>query len=96
MYAEVHFNRVLYKRQPPGSKPVYRQIAVVELNQFLLKIFVGEVVQTDPKFIAECSGAEVYFHPTLQEAIQDAEAEVQESIGSGEWRPYDIGLDGST
>jgi hypothetical protein len=35
----------------------------------------GEVVRTDPKFIAECSDAEVYFHSTLEKAIEDAESE---------------------
>ncbi len=91
MYGEVHFNRVVYKRQSPGSKPVYRQVAVVEgSNQFLflVKIFVGEVVQTDPKFIAECLDAEVYYHSTLHHAVHDAQADVQESISSGEWRLY--------
>ena len=89
MFGELHLNLVAYKKQPSGSKPVYRQIAVVELEQFLVKIFVGEVVRQDPKFIAESSDAEVYFHQTLQEAINDAESEFQQSVSSGEWQPYD-------
>ncbi len=90
MYGELHLNRVAYKKnRSSGSKPVYRQIAVSELDQFLVKIFVGEVVRTDPKFIAECSDAEVYFHATLKKAIEDAEAEFQLSISTGEWQPYD-------
>ena len=88
MFSEVHLNLVAYKKQPPGSKPVFRQIAVVERAQFEVRIFSGDVVQQDPKFIAETSDAEVYFHPTLQAAVKDAEAEFQQSISSGEWQAY--------
>jgi hypothetical protein len=88
MYSEVHLNLVAYKKQPSGSKRLFRQIVVVEREQFQMKIFSGEVVQQDPKFIAESSEAEVYFHPTLQGAIKDAEAEFQQGVSSGEWQPY--------
>ena len=88
MYGELHLNLVAYKKQPSSSKPVYRQIAVVEAEQFEVRIFSGDVVQQDPKFIAESSDAEVYFHRTLQAAIKDAEAEFQQSISSGEWQAY--------
>jgi len=84
----MQFSIVAYKKQPSGSKPSYRQVAVVELEQFQVKIFGGEVVQQDPKFIAECSDAEVYFHPILQAAINDAMAEFQQIVSSGEWQPY--------
>ena len=67
MYGQLHLNLVAYKRnQPVGSTPKYRQIAVSELDQFLVKIFVGDVVRTDPKFIAECSDAEVYFQANVE------------------------------
>jgi hypothetical protein len=88
MFGEVHLNRVLYKRQPSGAKPAYRQIAVVEHEQFEVRIFEGEVVQTNPKFIAECADAEVYMHPTLKEALDDAESEFNASKASSVWRPY--------
>jgi hypothetical protein len=88
MYSEVHLNLVAYKKQQPGSKPVFRQITVVEREQFEVRIFSGDVVQKDPKFIAETSDAEVYFHPSLQGAIKDAESEFQQSVSSGEWQPY--------
>lgn len=88
MWGEVHLNQVLYKRQPTGAKPVYRQIAVVEQDQFQVRIFEGEVVQTNPKFIAESSDAEVFMHATLKEAIDDAESEFKASAASGVWEPY--------
>jgi hypothetical protein len=88
MLGEVHLNHVLYKRQPPGAKPVYRQIAVVEHEQFEVRIFEGEVVQTNPKFVPETSDAEVYMHATLKEAIDDAESEFKASVASGVWEPY--------
>ena len=88
MFGEVHFNRVLYKKQPPGAKPVYRQIAVVETGQFEVRIFEGQVVQTNPKFIAESSDAEVFIRRALKQAIADAESEVQQSLASQEWELY--------
>lgn len=88
MLGQVHSNRVLYKKRPPGAKPSFRQIAVVELDQFHVRIFEGDVVQTNPKFIAESSDAEVYLHPTLKNALDDAETEFEQSVASGEWEPY--------
>ena len=88
MLAEVHLNRVLYKMQPFAMKARYRQIAVVEQEQFQVRIFEGRVVQTNPKFIAEGSNAEVHIHPTLKEALDDAESEFKQSIASEQWEPY--------
>ena len=86
MYSEVHENRVLYKSTAqPGN--LYRQIVVVEKEQFQVRVFEGEVVQTDPKFIAECSDAEVYFHTTLRAALDDVENEFRKSVAAG-WTPY--------
>jgi hypothetical protein len=86
MYGEVHRNHVLYKNcAQPGHR--YRQIAVIEKEQFEVRIFEGDVVQTDPKFIAECSDAEISFHRTLKAALADAEEEYQHSVGAG-WSPY--------
>jgi len=47
MYGQVHANRVLYKDNPqPGHE--YRQIVVVELEQFQVRVFEGSVIQTGP------------------------------------------------
>ncbi len=73
-------------------KALYRQIAVVEQEQFQVRIFEGRVVQTNPKFIAERSNAEVHMHPTLKEALEDAESEFKESIASENWEPYNPAL----
>ena len=48
MLGEVHLNRALYKMKPFASKALYRQIAVVEQDQFQVRIFEGRVVQTIP------------------------------------------------
>jgi hypothetical protein len=86
MYGEVHANRVLYRKTPqPGHR--YRQIALLENEQFEVRIFTGDVVQTDPKFIARNSDAEIYFHPNLRSALADVEKEFQDSIAAG-WTPY--------
>jgi hypothetical protein len=54
MYSEVHANYVFYKAKPAAGNR-YRQIAVVEKGQFELRVFEGDVVQTDPEFIANSS-----------------------------------------
>ncbi len=88
----MHLNRVLYKMKPFASKALYRQIVVLEQEQFQVRIFEGRVVQTNPKFIAERSNAEVRIHPTLKEALDDAESEFKQSIASEKWEPYDPAL----
>jgi len=53
MLGEMHLNRVLYKMQPFAMKAIYRQIAVVEQEQFQVRIFQARVVQTNPKLIGK-------------------------------------------
>ena len=90
MDREVHLSRVLYKKQLPRARPVYRQIAVVEeAGRFETRIFEGDIVQTDPKFIAENSHAEVHTHSTIKEALADADKEFNQSVSSREWGAYD-------
>ena len=86
MYGEIHANHVLYKTNPqPGNR--YRQIVVVELGQFEVRILGGDVIQPDPKFTANSDDAEVYFHSSLVSALADAEKELNASVKSG-WIPY--------
>jgi hypothetical protein len=92
MLGEVHLNRVLCKIPPFAMKALYRQIAVVEQEQFQVRIFEGRVVQTNPKLIAERSNAEVHLHPTLKEALDDAESQYKQSIASERWEPYNPAL----
>jgi hypothetical protein len=92
MLGEVHLNLVLYKIPAFAVKALYRQIAVVEQEQFQVRIFEGRVVQTNPKLIAERSNAKVRIHPTLKEALDDAQSEFKQSIASEEWEPYNSAL----
>jgi|ERR1022692_3447466 hypothetical protein len=92
MLGEVHLNLVLFKIPPFAMKALYRQIAVVEQEQFQVRIFDGRVVHTNPKFIAERSNAGVHIHPTLKEALDDAESQFKQSIASQEWEPYNPAL----
>jgi hypothetical protein len=86
MYNEIHSNAVLYRPQVQvGGR--YRQIVVVEKEQFQIRIFEGDVEQLDPKFLADSTDAEIYFHPTLNAAVKDAEKEFQASVTEG-WEPY--------
>jgi hypothetical protein len=61
---------------------------VVELEQFQVRILGGDVIQADPQFSADSQDAEVYFHFSLQSAVDDAEKEFQASVKAG-WTPYD-------
>jgi hypothetical protein len=86
MYGKVHQNRVFYRMSPqPGHR--YRQLVIVELESFYLKMFEGESIQTDPKFIAECSDAKIHMQPDLRAAIADLERECRDAIHEG-WLPY--------
>jgi hypothetical protein len=86
MNGEIHVNRVLYKTGPkPGDR--YRQIVVVELEQFQVRILEGEVIQPDPQFTAGSDDAEVSFHADLKSALAEADQEFRASVASG-WLPY--------
>jgi hypothetical protein len=87
MYGQVHYNRALYKRNPePGHR--YKQIAVIELAQFALFIYEGDVIQSIEAFASESTDALVMFHPNQHEAVTDAEEEFQQSLQDG-WVLYD-------
>ena len=87
MYGQVHENRVLYKDEAkPGNR--YRQIVVVELEQFDVRILEGDVIRSDPQFLASSESAELYPHSDLQAALKDAEEEFRRSVQNG-WIPYD-------
>jgi len=92
MRGEVHLNRVLWKIPPFAMKALYRQIAVVEQEQFQVRIFEGRAVQTSPEVIAERPNAVVHLHPTLKEALEDAESAIKECIASENWEPYNPAL----
>ena len=92
MRGEVHLNRVLCMIPPFAMRALYRQIAVVEQEQFQVRIFEGRVVQTSLQVIAERPNAEVHLHPTLKEALEDAESAIKECIASERWEPHNPAL----
>jgi hypothetical protein len=53
-----------------------------------VRIFEGRVAQTNPKFIAERANAEVHTHPTLNDALEDANSHFKRSIANEQWEPY--------
>jgi hypothetical protein len=86
MHGQIHANYVLYKSNPkPGEK--YRQIVVVEMEQFQVRILGGEVLHPDPQFAASSEDAEVTFHPSLKSALDDAKKEFDNSQHAG-WIKY--------
>ncbi len=85
MFGEIHRNYVLYRNSPlPGH--TYRQIAVIEGEQFEMRIWEGDVIQEAP-FQADNPDAECYFHPTLPSALTDAQSEIDQSKAAG-WIPH--------
>jgi len=87
MYGQVHYSRALYKRNPePGHR--YKQIAVIELAQFTLFLYEGDVLQSTEAFVSESTDALVQFHETQQEALTDAEGELRQSLQDG-WVLYE-------
>lgn len=86
MYGQVYANHVLYKDRPEPNHR-FRQIVVVELEQFQLRILGGDVIQEDPQFSATNPDAELYIHPDLKSALDDADKEVAASVEDG-WIPY--------
>jgi hypothetical protein len=86
MYSQVHANLVFYKHRPAAGHR-FKNIAVIEKEQFELRIFEGDVVQTDPKFIANSTDAEVFFYPSLQSAMADANKQSEQCVADG-WSPY--------
>jgi hypothetical protein len=86
MYGQVHENLVLYRHRPiPGAR--FRQIVVVELEQFQVRILEGEVVQLEPNFTASNSDATYQLHPDLKSALDDATREFDASVEAG-WTAY--------
>lgn len=80
------YNRAFYRQDPePGHR--YRQIAILEENEFQVCIFEGDVIQTDPTVIAMRAGRNVRSHPALEEAMADAEKELRKSVAGG-WIRY--------
>jgi hypothetical protein len=71
----------------PKAGNRYRQIVVVEKESFEVRIFEGAVLRVEPKFAADNPDAEVYLHPTLKDALADADKEAQESKEAG-WIPH--------
>jgi hypothetical protein len=86
MYGQVHYNRVLYWGRPRQGAQ-FRQIVVVELEQFQVRVLDGEVIQTEPQFTANNPDAAYELHPGLQSALADADKEYSASLQAG-WTPY--------
>jgi hypothetical protein len=68
IYGDNHANRILYTKDPQPEHR-YRQMVVTEQEKFVRYILEGEVVQPDPKFVANSEDAEAYFRSNLDSAL---------------------------
>jgi hypothetical protein len=86
--SEIHRHLVLYKDLPDSRLSLFRQIVVVEREQFELRIFESDILRLDREFTDDASGGEIHFHATLRLAVLNAESEYKQSVRKG-WRAYD-------
>ena len=88
MYAEIHRHLVLYRNSPECAQSRFRQIVVVERDQFEVRVVESDTVQLDPKFTDDGSQSEIEFHAGLSQAVLKAEQLYKQSVKNG-WRAYD-------
>lgn len=88
MYAEIHRHLVLCKNLPGSPPSRFRQIVVVEREQFEVCVFDSDTLQLDLKFTDVALGTDIQFHTTLPLAVLTAECEYKQSVRTG-WRAYD-------
>ena len=62
MYSEIHRHLVLCKKLPDSTQSRFRQIVVVEREQFEVRVLEGDVVQLDLRFSDDVAGADVTSH----------------------------------
>jgi hypothetical protein len=90
MYGQVHANRVFYRNAPvPGHK--YRQIALHELNNFIVIVGEGDVVHDVPNFQVNNPDAEAAIFNNLREALTEVENECRRAEQDG-LLPYQPGM----
>jgi len=87
MHSEIHRHLVLYKDLPDSRRSRFRQIVVVEREQFEVRIFESDILQLDREFTDDTSGAEIHLHAALPFAVLNAESEYKQSVRKG-WRAY--------
>jgi hypothetical protein len=85
MFGHNHVNRVLYRTQPQQGHR-YRQLMVWEKEQFEVHMFEGDVIRNDSAFVGQSYDAQIYFHTTLEDALDDVEQEYEKSVSCG-WVP---------
>jgi hypothetical protein len=86
MYGQVHANRVFYRNAPaPGHK--FRQIALHELDNFIVIVGEGEVMHDVPQFQASNPDAEAYIFSNLRDALNEVENECRRAEEEG-WVQY--------
>ena len=88
MFPEIHRHFVLYKRSGDGRTIVYRQIILIEWDQFELRVFDCEAMDLDPALHGHGELGEAQLYDDLALAILGAEKEYRLSVTRG-WRALD-------
>lgn len=89
MFAEIHRHFLLCKRGVNGGSMVYRQIILVERDQFELRVFDCETLELDPAVLGDIG--ELQLHDHLPLGILGAEKEYRNSVRRG-WRALDANV----
>ena len=82
MFGETHRHFVLFKAQLESANFRYKQIVVIEREQFEVRVFETDGINPNPQFTDDCQG-EAY--SDLTSAVLGAEKQYKMSVRTG-WR----------
>lgn len=88
MFPEIHRHFVLCKRSGDGRAIVYRQIVLIERDQFELRVIDCDAVDLDPTLHEHGEFGEAQLYDDLALGILGAEREYRLSVTRG-WRALD-------
>ena len=83
MFGETHRHFVLFKARSESENFRYKQIVVIEREQFEVRVFETDSINLNPKFSDECLQGEAY--SDLTSAVLGAEKQYKLSVRTG-WR----------
>ena len=83
MFGETHRHFVLFKARSESENFRYKQIVVIEREQFEVRVFETDSINLNPQFTDDCLQSEAY--SDLTSAVLGAEKQYKMSVRTG-WR----------